>query len=165
MLRFTPLPASLRAKDPVAFIATWFGSGLLRPAPGTWGTLAAMPFAYVLFLIGGTTLLSGAAVVAFATGIWAADEYAKQSGEPDPSEIVIDEVAGIWFVLSMLEPTWIGWATAFIVFRFFDIVKPWPVSLADAKLKGGFGIMFDDVIAAIYAMLVLILLNIFLKAF
>ncbi len=165
MARFTALPASLRATDPVAFIATWFSSGLIRPAPGTWGTLAALPFAFVLFILGGAPLLIIAAVVAFAAGIWAAGEYARQSGKPDPSEVVIDEVAAIWLVLSIVPPSWAGWAIAFACFRFFDIVKPWPVSLADRKLKGGFGIMFDDVIAAIYAMLVLTLLNYFLKAF
>lgn len=165
MLRLTALPVSLRATNPVAFIATWFGSGLIRPAPGTWGTLAAMPFAYGLFVLGGSTLLLIAAFVAFVAGIWASGEYARQSGKPDPSEVVIDEVAAIWLVLSIMPPSWIGWALAFASFRFFDIVKPWPVSLADSKLKGGFGIMFDDVIAAIYAMLALILLNYFLKAF
>lgn len=165
MARFTALPASLRAKDPVAFVATWFGSGLIRPAPGTWGTLAALPFAYGVFILGGAPLLFSAAVVAFTIGIWAAGEYAKKSGRPDPSEVVIDEVAAIWLALSVAPFTWIGWALAFITFRFFDIVKPWPVSLADRKLKGGFGIMFDDVIAAIYAMVVVSLLNIFLKAF
>ena len=155
MPRMTALPVGMRLSHPVAFIATWFGSGLMPKAPGTWGTLAAMPFAYLITLCIGQDALLPASFVAFALGTWAAGAYAAASGKPDPSEVVIDEVAAIWLVLALVPFTFVGWALAFAAFRLFDVVKPWPVSLADAKLKGGFGIMFDDIVAAIYAMLTL----------
>tara|TARA_R110002110_G_scaffold408202_1_gene629645 strand:+ start:450 stop:920 length:471 start_codon:yes stop_codon:yes gene_type:complete len=150
---------------PVTVIATWFGAGLMPKAPGTWGTLAAMPFAYLIALWAGTNALLPAAIVAFAIGTWAAGAYATASGKPDPSEVVIDEVAAIWLVLAFVPFTIAGWALAFAAFRLFDVVKPWPVSLADAKLHGGFGIMFDDIVAAIYAMLALRILFYLVEVF
>lgn len=164
MIRFTALPENLRLHHPVALIATWFGSGLLRPAPGTWGTLAALPPAYVIARFGGPIALVIAIIVAFAIGVWASSVYAKRSGNPDPSEVVIDEVAAMWLVLAAAPPHWMGWLMAFAAFRFFDVLKPWPVNLADRKLKGGFGIMFDDIIAAIYAILALQILNFLIEA-
>jgi phosphatidylglycerophosphatase A len=155
MPRLTALPTSLRASSPIAFIATWFGSGLLPKAPGTWGTLAALPVALAIALIWSPASLYIAAVITFAFGTWAADKYAIACRRPDPSEVVIDEVAAIWLVLATVPLTGLDWILAFVAFRFFDIVKPWPVSLADRKLKGGLGIMLDDIIAAIYTMLVL----------
>lgn len=154
---FKPLPAGLRLTDPVAFLATWFGSGLAKKAPGTWGTLASLPFAYGLMLAGGPLLLLGAVVVIFFVGIWAAGKYAATLGASDPSEVVIDEVAAMWLTLMAAPMTPLGWLMAFGLFRLFDIAKPWPVSLADRKLKGGFGIMADDILAAIYAMIALVL--------
>ncbi|MGB5092909.1 MAG: phosphatidylglycerophosphatase A [Parvibaculum sp.] len=154
---FKPLPAGLRLTDPVAFLATWFGSGLAARAPGTWGSLAALPFAYGLMLAGGTWLLLLAAIFVFVLGIWAADKYAALLGTSDPSEVVIDEVAAMWLTLIAAPMTPLGWLIAFGLFRLFDIAKPWPVSLADRTLKGGFGIMADDILAAIYAMIVLVL--------
>lgn len=164
MTGFTRLPASLRHWHPVAFVAAWFGSGLMPKAPGTWGTLAAMPPAYLIFLLGGPTGLLAAAFLAFLIGIWAAGAYATASGDPDPSEVVIDEVAAIWLVLAIVPFGWLGWALAFVAFRFFDVLKPWPIHLADSRLEGGFGIMFDDIIAAIYAMLTASLLLYLIKA-
>lgn len=144
------------------YTATWFGSGLLPKAPGTWGTLAAIPFAFVITALFGPFVLLIASVFAFAIGIWAAGAHAKAIGNPDPSEVVIDEVAAIWLVLTFVPVTFVGWFIAFVVFRFFDVVKPWPVSLADAKLKGGFGIMADDIIAALYTLLILWLMQFYL---
>lgn len=164
MPRLTAMPVGMRLSHPVAFIATWFGSGLLPKAPGTWGTLAALPIAYVIAITGGVNALILAAIVAFLIGTWASGAYAAASAKPDPSEVVIDEVAAIWLVLAFTPFTIIWWVIAFAAFRLFDVVKPWPVSLADAKLKGGFGIMFDDTIAAIYAMLTLQILFYFVEA-
>ncbi|MGV8995953.1 MAG: phosphatidylglycerophosphatase A [Parvibaculaceae bacterium] len=144
------------------YIATWFGSGLIPKAPGTWGTIAAIPFAWVIVTLFGPFALLIAAVIAFAIGIWAAGAYATTIGKPDPSEVVIDEVAAIWLILAFVPMTWVGWFIAFVVFRFFDVAKPWPVSLADAKLKGGFGIMADDIIAALYTLLILWLMQFYL---
>lgn len=140
--------------------ATWFFVGKAPKAPGTFGTLAALPLAYGLWLVaGGAGVLAGAGVVTLL-GTWAAGAYMRQSAAAhDPGEIVIDEVAGIllliglWHVLFaehyQLSPLhWL--AGSFVMFRVFDILKPWPISLADAKVKGGFGVMFDDLLAGIY---------------
>jgi len=108
-------------------------------------------------LAGGTWLLLLAAIFVFVLGIWAADKYAALLGTSDPSEVVIDEVAAMWLTLIAAPMTPLGWLIAFGLFRLFDIAKPWPVSLADRTLKGGFGIMADDILAAIYAMIVLVL--------
>jgi phosphatidylglycerophosphatase A len=156
--------ARFRFRHPVTLIATWFGSGLLRPAPGTWGTLAALPPAYVIARFGGPVALVIAIVVAFAIGVWAANAYARAAEKSDPSEVVIDEVAAMWLVLAAAPPNWLGWLLAFVAFRFFDVLKPWPVNLADIKLKGGFGIMIDDIIAAFYAILALQILNYLVEA-
>ncbi|HEY4343201.1 MAG TPA: phosphatidylglycerophosphatase A [Parvibaculum sp.] len=163
MALLKPLPASLRIGDPVAFIATWFGAGLMSKAPGTWGSLAAIPPAWLIYYFGGAEALLVAGCAAFAIGIWAAGAYAKAAGNPDPSQVVIDEVAALWLILAMVAPTALGWVAAFICFRVFDVLKPWPVSLADRKIKGGFGIMLDDIVAAIYAMLVLLVLRQFVE--
>lgn len=165
MAWLAPLPASLRLRDPVALIATWFGSGLLPKAPGTWGSLAALPPALLIAHFGGALALVVAACIAFAVGTWAAGRYAQAAGRPDPSQVVIDEVAAQWLVLAMMPVTPLAWAAAFVSFRIFDVLKPWPVSLADRKIKGGFGIMFDDIIAAAYAMMVLLVLRKFVEGF
>lgn len=163
MALFKPLPATLRMSDPIAFVATWFGAGLMPKAPGTWGSLAAIPPAWLVYYLGGAEALLIAAVAAFALGIWAAGSYAKAAGNPDPSQVVIDEVAALWLILAMVAPSVLGWIAAFACFRFFDVLKPWPVSLADRRIKGGFGIMLDDMVAAIYAMLVLLFLRNFVE--
>lgn len=149
------LQAPLSPYHPAALIATWLGSGLLPKIPGTWGSLAALPFAYALALLGGPWLLAGAAVLIFAIGIWASEVYATRHGLEDPGAVVVDEVAGQWLTLVPVALHLEYYLLAFLLFRFFDIVKPWPVSWADRKLKGGFGIMADDVIAALYALCVL----------
>ncbi len=133
-------------------IATWFGSGLLPGAPGTWGSLAALPFAAVLVAFGGWPLLLGAIIVLLGIGIWASERHARRMRRKDPGEIVVDEVVGQWIVLLpwALDP--LAYLLGFAAFRFFDVVKPWPVSLADRRLSGGLGIMLDDVVAAGYAL-------------
>lgn len=135
-------------------IATWFGTGRSPRAPGTIGSLAALPFAWLLVSFSGATGLLIAALLLFIIGVWASAHYAETLGAGDPSEIVVDEVVGQWLaVLTMpLDP--IAYGIAFIAFRFFDIAKPWPICLADEKLKGGFGIMADDVLAGLAALAV-----------
>jgi phosphatidylglycerophosphatase A len=129
-------------------LATWFGVGLIPVAPGTWGSLAALPFAWVIHDLWGVLGLALGALIAFVGGCWAAGAFAKASGEVDPAAIVVDEVAAQWLVLiaAPLQP--LAWALAFLLFRLFDIWKPWPVRWADRHVKGGFGIMLDDVLAA-----------------
>ncbi|HKT17131.1 MAG TPA: phosphatidylglycerophosphatase A [Stellaceae bacterium] len=139
-----------------AIFVTWFGSGWLPWAPGSWGSLAALPFAWALVKAGGPGLLAFIALSAFALGCWAADIALRETQTRDPGWIVIDEVVGQWLTLLAAPASLAGYASGFVLFRLFDIWKPWPVSLADRKLEGGFGVMADDVLAAIYAALVLL---------
>ena len=133
-------------------LATWFGAGLIPKAPGTWGSLAALPFAWGILHFGNVWWLLAGAGIVFLIGWWSSEIYVKRSGQADPGAIVIDEVAGQWLtLLPAATMIWWHWALGFVLFRFFDILKPWPVSWADRRVKGGFGVMIDDVIAAVYA--------------
>lgn len=144
-------------------IATVGGIGYLRPAPGTWGSLAALPLAYGLHQLGGFPLLAAATLICTVIGIWATAEMTKGQSNHDPSEIVIDEVAGQWLAIWAISyPAWAhdisitalwpGWVTAFVLFRLFDIRKPGPVGWADRK-EGPVGVMMDDIIAGFLATL------------
>lgn len=141
-----------------AFLAaTWFGVGLIRPAPGTWGSLAALPFAWVIVALCGPIALMITTIVVFALGCWASNVYQQTGGSKDPSEVVIDEVVGQWLVLTAapLEPVY--YIIGFLLFRLCDIAKPWPASWADRKVSGGLGIMLDDVLAALYGLMAIAL--------
>ena len=148
-----PAPAKppLSFWHPASLLATWFGSGLLPKAPGTWGSLAALPFAFLIVTLAGTWGLFAAAILATLLGVWAAGVYAARSGQSDPQRVVIDEVAGQWLALLPVAQDLRFYAVAFLAFRFFDIVKVWPAGRIDRELKGGWGIMLDDVVAGIYA--------------
>jgi len=137
--------------NPAFLLATWFGCGLLPRFPGTWGSLAALPFAWLIHAAAGTLGLGLAALVVFALGVWCSSVYIRHAQEPDPRPVVIDEVAGQWLTLLVVPPDLVLYAVGFVLFRFFDIVKPWPVSWADTHIKGGLGVMVDDVLAAVYA--------------
>lgn len=152
------------AMTPARLIATFFGAGLMRPAPGTWGSLAALPVAWALHAAGGFTALALATGVVFALGWWAATRETAGKADPDPSEIVIDEVAGMWLALwpvslgaqmagADITRLWPGWIVAFVAFRLFDIWKPGPIGWAD-RLHTPLGLMLDDVLAGIAAALV-----------
>jgi phosphatidylglycerophosphatase A len=136
-------------------LATWFGTGLLPVAPGTWGSLAALPFAWAIRSLWGVPGLAAAAAMVFAVGWWAAGAITKASRVKDPGSIVIDEVAGQWLVLLAASRDPLTWVLAFVLFRVFDIWKPWPVRWADRRIHGGLGIMLDDLLAAVYAVPVL----------
>ncbi|MCD9146854.1 phosphatidylglycerophosphatase A family protein [Pseudophaeobacter flagellatus] len=142
-------------------IATVGGIGYLHPAPGTWGSLIALPLAYGLHQLGGFPLLALATILATGLGIWATGVMTRGEANHDPSEIVIDEVAGQWLALWALSyPAWAhgiaisalwpGWIAAFALFRLFDIWKPGPVGWADRQ-AGPVGVMLDDVIAGMFA--------------
>jgi phosphatidylglycerophosphatase A len=144
-------------------IATFGGVGHLRPAPGTWGSLAALPVALGIYWLGGVMLFALSIVVVFAAGWWATAVETKGKEDHDPSEIVIDEVAGMWIALlpvmigashsgAGVLALWPGWVVAFAAFRLFDITKPGPVGWADRQ-HGPFGVMLDDVIAGVLAAL------------
>ncbi|WP_259779790.1 phosphatidylglycerophosphatase A family protein [Aestuariispira ectoiniformans] len=144
---------------PAKFLSTWFGVGLLRPAPGTWGTLAALPFAWGIAHYLMPSALFLAAILAYAIGIWSSQVYSNLTRSHDASEVVIDEVAGVWLTLAFAPVTVTGYAAAFLLFRLFDIAKPWPIGWADKKLPGGFGIMTDDMIAGLFAGIIIFLLD------
>ncbi|MCP5073971.1 MAG: phosphatidylglycerophosphatase A [Rhodobacteraceae bacterium] len=143
-------------------IATWFYTGLLPFVPGTWGSAAALPFAVILHKAGGFPILLIATIAVFSLGWWATAEETRGKAEHDPGEIVIDEVVGMWITLLPMSFAfwfyrievdmlpWPGLVSGFVLFRFFDIWKPWPVRWADQK-STPFGVMFDDVLAGIYA--------------
>jgi phosphatidylglycerophosphatase A len=139
-------------------LATGFGAGYLPIAPGSWASLGALPVACAIVRIWGVSGLAAAVGLAFAVGWWAAATVKRVSATEDPGAIVIDEVAGQWLVLvaAPLDP--LAYALAFLLFRIFDIWKPWPVRWADRHVKGGLGIMLDDLLAAVYAVVVLSIL-------
>ena len=145
----------------IRFINTLGIVGLLRPAPGTWGSLAALGLAYLICLVGGPYLLLALTVVVTVAGIWTIGQQITGQPDQDPSEIVIDEVAGQWIALLPvvfggwhagvpLTALWPGWIAAFVLFRLFDIWKPGPVGWADRR-GGALGVMLDDVIAGVFA--------------
>lgn len=147
------------ARSPARIIAFGFGSGLIRPAPGTWGTLAGWG-AFVLLLEPLSLPLRLLAVgVAFALGIWACDRTGRDLGVADHGGMVWDEVAAIWLLLSLVPAGWMAQGAAFLLFRLFDIVKPPPIRQFDARLKNGFGVMLDDLLAALYVLLIFTLWN------
>lgn len=153
------------------WLATGFGSGYLRPAPGTWGSLAGL--AAWLLLLGGTRAIGGevgpwvlllAPVALTLLAVWAADRVVKDTGQKDPSFIVVDEWAGMWFALTPLLFTvtaqpqpWLLWVVRlgapFLLFRLFDIWKPGIVDTAQ-RLPGGWGVVLDDVLAGLLAGLI-----------
>ncbi len=151
--------SSQRGDRVAMLVATIGGIGLLPRAPGTFGSLAALPLAWVALHSGGPLLLILLALLLFLVGCWAAQIYSRSIGVNDPGSVVVDEVVGQW--LTLLAVPMLGWremALGFALFRLFDIWKPWPVSVADRRLRGGFGIMADDVLAAVYGGIVLALL-------
>ena len=145
-------------RNPVHFLAFGLGSGLIRPAPGTWGTLAGLllyiplasilqhPVIIILFLL-----------ITFALGCWLCDKTARDIGVHDFGGIVWDEFVGIWLTLALTPPVlfahsiWLAYGAAFIAFRLFDIIKPPPIRQLDRRIPGGVGIMIDDVLAALFA--------------
>ncbi|MBI1214626.1 MAG: phosphatidylglycerophosphatase A [Alphaproteobacteria bacterium] len=146
-----PLPDGTTIAHPLSLIATWFGSGRLRPAPGTMGTIAALPFGYAIAAASGPLGLFIASVVMLLIGTVAASYYGRHSGLKDDQSIVVDEVVGVWIAAIPAGTDLQLWLLAFILFRIFDIYKPWPASYFDKKSRGGFDVMMDDVVAGIYA--------------
>jgi phosphatidylglycerophosphatase A len=139
-------------------LATCFGIGWIPFAPGTFASAAALPFGWMLVRFGWLSVLIGTIAVT-VLGVWACGVHARKVGLYDPSECVLDEVAGQWFTLIPIalmgrSGDWRPYGMAFLLFRLFDILKPWPISVAE-RLPGGFGVMMDDVLAGIAAAVVL----------
>jgi phosphatidylglycerophosphatase A len=154
-------------RHPAGWIATGFGSGLSPRAPGTAGSLAALlPWLALRELPLPVYVL--ALVLAFALGVWVCGWAVKTLRIGDPGSVVWDEFVGLWIALApllWLRAGYLWILCGFILFRFFDIAKPWPVSWADRKLDGGLGVMLDDVFAGIYAGIALIALQWLLRVY
>jgi phosphatidylglycerophosphatase A len=136
------------------FVAFGFGSGLSRYAPGTVGTVAAIPFALLLKSLPMVWFWLVLATL-FLAGIHLCDISSKRLGQHDPGGIVWDEMVAYWLTVAFLPVSWPWWLAAFILFRFFDILKPWPIRQVEKRFSGGLGIMLDDIVAAAYAMAIL----------
>lgn len=140
---------------PAHCIALGFGTGLSPYAPGTAGTLLAFPLYFVLSPWLSPLSFFWAIVVLFGIGVWASERTGRDLGIPDHGAMNWDEVVAMLLVLMFTPEHWAWWGLAFVAFRFFDVVKPPPIRHIDRKVKGGLGVMFDDIVAAFYTLLVL----------
>ena len=140
--------------NPIHFLAFGFGSGLAPFAPGTFGTLAAIPLYLALTLLSLPVYLLVVAVVCIV-GIWICGKSSEKLGVHDHGGIVWDEFAGFFVTMIAAPSGWLWVVIGFVLFRLFDIWKPWPISILDKKVDGGLGIMIDDIVAGIYALVCL----------
>jgi phosphatidylglycerophosphatase A len=173
--RPSPTPATGRKTLWAWAVGTFFGVGLLKPGPGTWGSVVAVllwmsgvlflrphsdfersEYGFAVFFLAVVTF--AAAVLATAIGIPAATRVANESGREDPGHVVIDEVAGQWLTLVVCRPDWPHALVALALFRLFDITKPWPIRKLEA-LPGGWGIMLDDLAAGLFGLVVLLVIQ------
>lgn len=145
----SPPPARVLL-DPVQFLALGFGSGLSPVAPGTFGTLAALPLALVLLQLP-VQLAWAVVTVCIVGGVWLTGISAQRLGVPDHPAIVWDEIAAFLALVLVLPAGWAWILAGFVLFRVFDILKPWPIRDLDHRLRGGTGIMLDDLAAAVFA--------------
>ncbi|MGC7559243.1 phosphatidylglycerophosphatase A family protein [Pasteurella sp. PK-2025] len=153
----------VRLSNPIHFLALGFGSGLMRSAPGTWGSLVGLLLGWLLLQHLPSVFLAILTVLGFLIGCYLCQKTAEDMGVHDHGAIVWDEIIGIFIVLLFLpEYSFTWYVGAFLAFRFFDILKPYPIRYFDHKLESGFGIMLDDVLAALYAILTLVFLHYFL---
>lgn len=137
--------------DPILFLAFGFGSGLAKKAPGTFGTLAAVPLYLALVQAQSLIVYSVVTLLVILVGVWICGQAAEKLGEHDFGGIVWDEIAGLLVTMWLVPFTWQAVALGFILFRVFDIVKPWPIRWIDRQVHGGLGIMLDDVLAGVFA--------------
>ncbi|MGS2720911.1 phosphatidylglycerophosphatase A family protein [Paraglaciecola aestuariivivens] len=139
-------------RNPVHFLALGFGSGLAAKMPGTFGTLAALPLVVLLAYFANFESYLAVTLAVSLLGIWICEKTANDMQVHDDSSIVWDEVAGMLITMLAVPLNWQTLLVGFVLFRFFDIVKPWPINYLDKQVGGGFGIMVDDVLAGIMAM-------------
>jgi phosphatidylglycerophosphatase A len=135
-------------------LAFGFGSGLVPKAPGTAGSVVALALGLLLVqvpLVAALAFVAGA----FGLGVWLCGHVGRKLGEHDHSGIVFDEFVGMWLVLVLIPFHWAWWLAGFILFRAFDIAKPWPIGWLERRVGGGFGVMLDDLLAAVYALILL----------
>ncbi len=138
--------------NPIHFISFGFGSGLAPVAPGTFGTMVAIP---IYYFISAWSLLSYLlfTIIIFFIGCWTASKTSKTLGVNDHSGIVIDEIVGYLITMALVPFNWWWVVVGFLFFRLFDIWKPWPISVIDQSVHGGLGVMLDDVVAGLYGLL------------
>jgi phosphatidylglycerophosphatase A len=137
--------------NPVHFLALGFGSGLATKMPGTFGTLAALPLVVLLSCYSSFNVYLIVTILISIAGIWICGKAADDMGVHDDSSIVWDEVAGMLLTMLAIPLSWQTLLAGFVLFRFFDILKPWPISYLDKHVHNGFGIMIDDVLAGLFA--------------
>ncbi len=154
-----PIPPAL-LKNPVHLLSLGFGSGLIPFAPGTFGTLAAIPLYLIIQPLSLVYYLL-ITILSLIVGFYLCDKTAKALGVHDHGGIVWDEIVGYFITMIAVPLDWKWIIAGFILFRFFDIVKPWPIKWIDAKVTGGVGIMLDDVLAGIFALIGLQLIIMF----
>lgn len=155
-MKYAPL-----LKNPIHFLALGFGSGLSPKAPGTMGTLAAIPVVILVAMLGQPAFIL-LTLVACVLGVYICGYTAKAMGEHDHPAIVWDEIAGYMVAMILVPITWQWLLLAFVLFRFFDVLKPWPISWLDKHVSGGFGIMIDDILAGLASLAIIhILLQFF----
>lgn len=159
MAEIGPKPAVFR--DPVHFFAFGFGTGLSPVAPGTVGTLVGV-LVHALYLVFAVplTVRGVLLVIICLAGIWICDVSAKRLGVHDHPGIVWDEIAGYLITVLLLPDSWLWLVLGFVMFRVFDIAKPWPIRVVDKRVHGGLGIMLDDVIAGVFAGVILLVIHI-----
>ncbi|TAM89590.1 MAG: phosphatidylglycerophosphatase A [Candidimonas sp.] len=145
-------------RAPWRILAFGFGSGLPHPASGTWGTLFAWLLWFLLLRHASDALVGGILIVAFAVGCWACHVTGRELGHPDYGGMVWDEIVAFWLVLWLVPASFGAQLLAFVIFRAFDITKPPPIHFFDARIKNGFGVMWDDILAAGYTLLVMAVL-------
>ena len=145
-----PALSKLSLKNPIHFLALGFGSGLAPKAPGTFGTLAALPLYFLMMNLSLPVFVALTLIITIA-GFWICDIAAKDMQVHDHGAIVWDEVAGMLITMIAAPVGLLPLVVGFVLFRFFDIIKPWPIKLLDRHVKGGFGIMIDDVLAGVFA--------------
>lgn len=141
--------------SPDGLLAFGFGSGLSPFAPGTAGSLAAVPLAWPLIAMSLPVALASLAGL-FAFGVWLCGRVGRRLGVHDHSGIVFDEFVGLWLVLVCVPLHWGWWVAAFALFRLFDAAKPWPISWLDRRVHGGLGVMLDDLLAAVFCLAILL---------
>ncbi len=147
-------PSYSRPRRLIHFLAQGFGAGRIPFAPGTFGTLAAVPI-YFLFSLLTPAVYAVGVIGLFALGVWLANVTGRDLGAHDHPSIVWDEIVGFLITMFLAPPGWLWVVAGFLLFRLFDIWKPYPIRAVDQRLQNGLGCMFDDALAGIYALLVM----------
>ncbi len=146
------IPEQLDRKKAYVWLASWFGCGFIKPAPGTWGSLGGLIIGWIILSLFGLYTLYAGIVVVTVVGLWASHHFDQAMDGHDSKMIVIDEVAGQWIAMTTAAGGGVFLILlSFVFFRFFDILKPWPVSMIDRDIKGAAGVMGDDIVAGLLA--------------